>query len=72
MPKETCVGCRRLVSKDDLVPTPVVTAKGSKFYLLCSQCRDKLKQQPSKSTTSVQTTLLGILLAGDLFDAGSD
>jgi len=70
--KGKCIGCRRLVPKDDLAPTPVVTAQGPKPYLLCSQCRDKLNRQPSKSKTSVQSTLLGILLAGDLFDAGSD
>jgi hypothetical protein len=69
--KETCIGCRRLVPKDNLAPTPVLTAQGPKHYLLCSQCRDKLNRQPSKSKTSVQSALLGIFLVGDLFDAGS-
>jgi hypothetical protein len=55
-----------------LAPTPVITAKGPKHYLLCSQCRDKLNQQPSKSKTSAQSALFGIFLAGNLFDAGSD
>jgi len=70
--KETCIGCRRRVPKNDLAPTPVITAKGPKHYLLCSQCRDKLNQQPSKSKTSAQSALFGIFLAGNLFDAGSD
>lgn len=70
MAKKTCIGCRRLVLKEDLVPLPIVTAEGPKIFLLCSQCRTKLNQEPAKPKNSVRSALLGILLAGDLFDAG--
>lgn len=70
MAKKTCIGCRRLVPKDDLAPLPIITADGPKIFLLCSECRTRLNQEPAKPKTSVRSALLGILLAGDLFDAG--